>query len=383
MTTYIPTTISLPDYNKTVSTIYDNDHFRYGVVEDRKCKWNAIYSSRNDGKSTGALEHALKRRFVYGYNICIIRRRHTERTKNKIERYFSERCTAMLISKVYSIKYPELTRFWVEAKNGELIINGADDDGRVSDIDCIGYYCSLEKSNEYKSAQFPNVKTFIYEEFLATPRSPELDNEFELLMNTISTFARNEDFEVILVGNTVNRRSQIFAAFDVNIDDIHVGELKTYRYERDNGDVNTLAVYHIPEAKAKEKNSINYYFGERKRTNVIESEWYVADYPPIENPYSLVPKQGFVLTYNQIKLFVVLAMDGKFPVMVVSQKRIYPIQYILITEKTVPERLWLSYDAAQSILQTILRFKENGWIRYDSNYAGDDLDIFYIEMRRR
>ena len=376
--------ITNDEFDKYAKQVYDNDHFRYNIVKEQNCKWNTIYSSRNDGKSTGVMEEVLRRLFVDNSLFCYIRRFEKERSYRKVARYFSEKCTTKMLNLICQRHYPQFDTFFFETDklSNEIYVAAVDENGNIKKLFTAGYFTSLERYSENKSGQYPNVRTFLYEEFLATDR-PELDDEFEILMNVISTYAREEDFIVICVGNSLNRRSSIFDFFDVNTDKIKVGELLTFAYTREDGQQNTLCVYHVPASKAKEKNSINFYFGEKKRTNVIDSEWYVADYPPADNKAEYRAKFCFIVICKQIKLYVYLVMYKNKTLLFISNKReFFKTKTLTICDITDVEKNWLSYEAADKIIMMFRNFVGLNFCVYSDNFAGDDFKIFLQEMRR-
>ena len=46
--------IQLDKWEEVAKDTFDNKHFRYDIIRPFNCKWNLIYSGRNDGKSTAA-----------------------------------------------------------------------------------------------------------------------------------------------------------------------------------------------------------------------------------------------------------------------------------------------------------------------------------------
>lgn len=372
--------IQLNRWEEVAKDTFDNKHFRYDIMRPFNCKWNLIYSGRNDGKSTAACaDEALKRFFVEGKRILYLRRYGSECSATLVEAYFQERCLYKIINELMpeimnDPNKEQFTTYKVRTYAGIMYISGwCPFRSKWIKLGILGYYTSLDKFESKKSGQYSNVQTVIYEEFLATTR-PELTGEFEKLLNAISTYTRDNDFKAILIGNTVKRRSSIFDAFNIRVDDVPLGIVKTYEYDKD-GVKNTVAVLHAKESKAKKESSGSFYFGEQNKTNLIGDEWLIADYPKIPSIYqynNFKPDASFLLVCSQIKLYIYFVDD----ICLCSNERLCDEEYVIITDRVDINKKWISQKAGYRVLNALEIFRDYKWIYYNCNEAGDDLSIF-------
>lgn len=365
-------------WQEVSDSVFDTKHFRYDVIRKFNCKWNLLYSGRNDGKSTAACaDECLKRFFVEGKKLLYLRRYENEAKATRTESYFNEKC----FNKILNILMPQCiddsdaySVYRIHPYTGELNIQGyIEDKGKWKTLGLLGYYTSLDKFEFKKSGQYDNVQTVLYEEFLATTK-PELDNEFEKLLNAISTYTRDNDFEAILIGNTVKRRSSIFDGFNINADKIPLGIVQTYKYEKE-GITNTLAVLHIEESQSKRESSASFYFGDKNKTNLIGDEWFISDYQRIPDKYtynSFKPQSSFLIQCSQIKLYIYIVDN----IILCSNERLCDDDYIVITDRVDINKGWITKQSANRLIKTLLIFRDYNWIYYNNNNAGDDLKTY-------
>lgn len=364
---------------RCVEEVLDHDHFRFEEIAKFNTRWWAIYSARNDGKSvTVDIDCALSDYFLTGRQLLYLRRRRKEAKASKVEAYFANDRIFAFIQKISPLAFPLFDIYKIEAKTGKIQLYGVNSNVKTL-LGTIGFYSALDSYEEDKSnAAGANVYSVIYEEFLApSSEGKELEDEFERLLNSITTYTRDRDFRVYCIGNTVRRRSKVFEGFGVDPDEIPLGIAKTFFYKTKNGEENTLCVYHIPETKSRKRTVKSYFFGDKNRTNLIGDEWYTADFPPIPKEYGsdlFKPKLALRIINGQITLYLYFTPDGK--IICTVSRWVSFCNYITIGEKTDLQRGWISKDGAINIINTIRTFVSHGFVFYENNYAGDDLLTF-------
>lgn len=368
--------IQLDKWEEVAKDTFDDKHFRYDIMRPFNCKWNLIYSGRNDGKSTAACaDEALKRFFVEGKKILYLRRYQSEAKATQVQQYFEEKCFNKILNALCLHAFPGNGIHWrILPYTGNLYIQSYDTaKSKWNTQGILGYYTSLDKFEFKKSGQYDNVATVLYEEFLATTK-PELPNEFEKLLNAISTYTRDNDFKAILIGNTVKRRSSIFDGFGVNADKIPLGVVQTFKYEKE-GIVNTLAVLHAKESKSKKEASTSFYFGDKNKTNLIGDEWYISDYQKIPAKYtynSFKPEMSILVLCSQIKLYIYIVDN----IMLCSNERLCDDDYIVLTDRVDIEKGWLTWKICPQLIKMMMKFRDANWIYYSDNNAGDDMKTY-------
>lgn len=120
-----------------------------------------------------------------------------------------------------------LSNFW-----GDIQAHGEFDDlfletkrsNKLTTFTCdkqvCGYAVNLSTSNILKSTAFPNVRTIIFDEFIAdnTSHHRYLKNEVNLLLDIVETIGRLRDnIRVVFLGNAVSILNPYFNYFDLEI----------------------------------------------------------------------------------------------------------------------------------------------------------------------
>lgn len=357
--------MTITNYKTVVDDFLDHDHFRVDTIEQFFSRWNLLYSARNDGKSVSIVVDILLRDFfTENKKFVYIRRRADEARPTKVTLYFRERTVAKVLQALCEISYGEGI-YHIEAKRGQIWIYR--DDELIVDI---GAYCSLDRMSVNKSTGGADVySNFLFEEFL-NDKCTELEDEFELLKNTISTYARDNDFRFFGVGNAVRRRSEMFTAFDVNVDDIECGKIYTKSYTN-----NTLTIYHIPETKSRAETSKRFDFNDGKRSALIGNEWYIAEYPTISvEKDSEVPALSIRILVGQFELFFYILNSGK--AICSKCKWFLNVNYITLCDVTNISRKWFKPESVPNLVSRMKHLFDIGYIEFENANCGDDLEYF-------
>ena len=161
---------------------------------DCKCFWMLLYGMRSNGKS-----YAVKKKIIedalQGITFVYLRRWGDDIKGPGVEAYFDD------------MPFNELTDgqyVGIKAYQGYLYFYTiGEDDKPVRVGGAIGRYCALNLYERYKSQVFKNCGNIVYEEFLTD--KVYLNNEPKLLMQFVSTVARDRDINVFMIGNTISR----------------------------------------------------------------------------------------------------------------------------------------------------------------------------------
>ena len=119
----------------------------------------------------------------------------------------------------------------VEYYAGKYYLTIPTEDGKtVRSSKFIAYGLSINSSEHYKSASFPDVGTVLFDEFIAT--KIYLQNEFILFCNLLSTIVRvRDDVTVYLCGNTINIYNPYFQEMGLyRVKKMVPGDIDVYEY---------------------------------------------------------------------------------------------------------------------------------------------------------
>ena len=161
-----------------------------------EAKYYVVFSLRSNGKSYSALEYILER-FLAGKGQGAIIRRYDLDFKQR-------RGGAMFASLVQNgVVYNMSNGMYnnVLYRAGEFWLRYVNDEGEVirtsTEPFCYGF--ALTGNEHDKSTGYPSVTTIVFDEFIS--RTGYLQDEFVLLMNTISTIIRRRsDVKIIMLG---------------------------------------------------------------------------------------------------------------------------------------------------------------------------------------
>lgn len=109
---------------------------------------------------------------------------------------------------------------------------------------------------------YPDITILAFEEFI--PDSlVYLPNEFDKLLNLISTIKRNRtDMVIYMFGNSLDRNCPYFNEMDIDVKELRQGEIKQYKYyggQRGTSE-NTVAIEYIRPVYQADTSDAYYVF---------------------------------------------------------------------------------------------------------------------------
>ena len=154
---------------------------------------NFVMSPRGNGKSYSAKKLIIKNYLKDGSQAVYVRRTKVEIDEVK-DTYWND----------IGEEYPDLD-FKVEGYIG--YING----------DEVVHFIPLSTSTNKKSASYPKVKWFIFDEYIITKTTYNryLKNEMTLLLDLIETVGRDRNIRVLMMANSVSFVNPLFSFFDI------------------------------------------------------------------------------------------------------------------------------------------------------------------------
>ena len=236
------------------------------------CKWMLLYGMRSNGKSYAVKMHTLKKCYEKGETFVYLRR-WGEDIKQKQLTYFDD-------MPIYTITNGEYTT--VTPYQGFFYWANVSETGRIERSGKpIGRYCALAEAERYKSQVF-NAERIIYEEFLTNKLylGSRERPEPRLLMQFVSTVARDRDIEIFLIGNTISRVCPYIDEWGFKgMLQQQPGTIDIYHLRGENGIVD-FAVENCEVVATKSK----MFFGLSSK-QITSGEWEVDEMPKLLKPY--------------------------------------------------------------------------------------------------
>lgn len=237
-----------------------------------KCFYMVLYGMRSNGKSYAVKEYTLRRAYEAGEGFVYLRRWSEDIKTKDVAAYFDD----MPISNITSGEWDSVT-----AWQGYFYFSTCGDDGKIKrSAKPIGRYCSLNQAERYKSQVF-NAERIIYEEFLTDKiyLGSSIKPEPDILLQFVSTVARDRNIQVFLIGNTISRVCPYFTSWGLTgVMQQKPGTIDIYHLRGENGVVD-IAVENC-EVVARDSKM---FFGNTSK-QIINGEWEVMECPKLEKP---------------------------------------------------------------------------------------------------
>lgn len=365
-----------------------NTYYSYENIDKTNANWRIIFGERSNGKTYGFKLKALQNFFLNGKQFAYVRRMAEETKQWRMQTLFNDMYDVINQMAKKKGRYNIYDRFDVIVKSGRFILVGyinefTDDDGKYhkeqrEPLDTIGFYFALSNAQYDKGTSYPNVTTICFDEFMTTGR--ELANEMQLLLNIVSTIKRKRDDVIIyLLGNTVNRSSQILEEMQINPRDINQGEIRSFVYYGENNIKNTVAVEYAEHTQQTEDSESYFTFGTQRERMIIKGEWETDSYPIIDKPITNVDF-AFILEKTPVRLYCYLCGERLCIQETRVKKRLD--YYTLTNGKTILKRKQYAYNSkyAERLVKLINYYWVNGFCEFDSNLTGEDFRHILEDM---
>lgn len=184
--------------------------------------YNFIVGGRNGHKSTEIQTFLFLQWLKIKSQFLLIRRR----TSHSVNNWFSGHFNAILSQTDYYIEFVKKIED-TDKYTGYFIIKKHSDE-EYSEI--FGKVCFLSVEDTYRSNEIKNIDNLtycVYEECIAKTNNKYLENEPQLLSDTISTFARSKNITIFCIGNTNagQENNPLFHFYGLNEWDYKQGDL--------------------------------------------------------------------------------------------------------------------------------------------------------------
>ncbi len=258
---------------------------------DTKCNWMILYGMRSNGKSYAVKKHIIEDA-LNGKNFVYLRRWSEDIKAASVAAYFDD----MPFNDLTGGRYTGIMAY----QGYFYWYNPGEDDKPKREGPAIGRYCALNLYERYKSQVFKDVESIIYEEFLTdkiylgTATTPEP----KLLMQFVSTVARDRNINIFMIGNTISRVCPYFTYWGLkNVMQQKPGTIDIYHLRGENGVVD-IAVENCEVVATSSK----MFFGLAAK-QIIQGEWDVDEVPKLLKPYDF---------YTMLYELTVIADDFKY-----------------------------------------------------------------------
>ena len=321
-------------------------YYNFDKVFSYNALINLVVGGRGIGKSFNSKLAVIKRFLKTGEQFVYVRRYKTELDSAVPTFFQSIQAKGYFEDHVFKVRKSKmLTEFYCD---GEIC----------------GYAIALSTSNVLKSAEFPNVKTIIFDEFIIDPSAGlyrYIRSECQMFLDLIETvFRMNDDGRVIMLGNNAHFYGCPYAAFwDLELP--YESEFKTFK----NGTILVNYVADNPEFVNAKKNT---RFGK-----VIEGTLY-GDYA-IHNKSLRENDQFIAKRPSNNRFYCILVINGEnFGVWQGVDGYVYisdkydpnsPYKFACDFDDHTEKTIFLNYRENYCLRYCIGAYKQ-GWCRFEN-----------------
>ena len=356
------------------------EFYSFDKLDATGANWRIVVGERSSGKSYGTKKKMIENFLRDGKQFAYVRRNVEEVKPRRVSVYFDDMLKDGYIEKTCRKHFgKEYKGFYIVPKNGAFYLHAVKKE--VDEIlGKIGYYFALNQARYDKTVSYPDVNMIVFDEFLCHPNE-EISDEFTMLLNLVSTIKRKrEDMVIYLLGNTMNRSSQILDEMGINLRTMKQGEIKVFDFYSESAH-NTVAVEYTGNFEQSEKSESFFTFGNQKERMITKGEWETGDYKTLAIPVGYTDETvqlAIVFQSSDFKLYGYLTYDDTG---YVSEKRLPDIKsdYVVITTgESIPSRMTfcLNDPRVWEIMTYVRTLHDIGALTFDKNVTGYDFEIF-------
>lgn len=265
----------------TAKPVSKPKYYSLAKIQSKKATYNVIFGERSNGKTYATLTHALKKFFKNGDEFVYLRRWGEDVKPTRMKQAFAGHNASGIVSELSGGRYTN-----IHFNRGRFYAANYDEEGKViyNDMDVIGYPKALTEVEHDKSTSYPNVKTIIFDEFIAKNYLPE---EFVIMCNVISTIVRRRnDVEIYMLGNTINKYCVYFKEMGLtNIPNQKQGSIDVYTYG--DSDLRVAVEYckSNSEVNGSSPSDVYFAFDNPKLNMITGGAWELDIYPHLPIKY--------------------------------------------------------------------------------------------------
>lgn len=202
-----------------------SEYYSLSAIKKKNAHYNVIFGERSNGKTFAVLSEIIKNYTKRGEKGAYIRRYREDCRGLAAQQLFAGLVDKGVIAKLTENTYNDVIYY---RKAWYLV--GKDETGEIVARDKEPF-CYSFALTESKGANYPGVTTFYFDEFIDRIK-PELNGEFAIFANLISTLARDKaQMKIYMTANTVNYSSLYFREMGLtNIKKMRPGQIDVYKY---------------------------------------------------------------------------------------------------------------------------------------------------------
>ena len=315
--------------NPEIPSERKNEYYSYKEIDRTGANYRIIIGERSNGKTYGFKKKAIDNFLNKGEQFAYLRRNVEEIKLKRVSNYFED--LGEYIKKQCQKKWPEAFTFAIIAKQGEFKLYSYDEMENSKYLGTVGYYFALNQTRYDKSNSYPDVTMICFEEFLVKG-TEEIRDEFTLFLNFVSTIKRKRtNMIVYLLGNTVNRNSQILQSMGINVRQLKQGSIRCYEYFGEDNVKNTVAVEYCRHYEQSRESEAFFTFGNQKEMMITKGTWETESYPLFTEAefWAQRWKRAFIFDSPSIRIFIYLSKNN---VLYVTEERmINHLEYLTFT----------------------------------------------------
>lgn len=190
------------------------------------CDYDVIFGGRANGKSYDVcLNDVIEKYFNSGCKaeFGLVRRvGFGVSDSESLLKWFAEPLHQLLKEKYNSYIVVEGSTFYIVNYDDEYQELKANQKKRRLKAKVFGHFFSLSIEEKYKSQQFDNIETLIFEEFCPMSNFGYIEDEIKHFTSLISTIFRHRNGKIILIGNTINKYNIYFDWLGIDIDKLNL-----------------------------------------------------------------------------------------------------------------------------------------------------------------
>lgn len=247
----------------------EDKYYRLTEIDKKKAHYNVIFGERSNGKTFAVLEKIIKNYVKSGEKGAYIRRYREDMRGLPAQMLFAGIADTGIIEKLTDGMYNNVTYY-----QRKWFLSHMDEEPKLSFKDATPF-CYSFALTEPKGSNYPNITTVHFDEFIE--RRPELQGEFELFINLISTIVRDKaKAKIYLTANTVNQSSLYFREMGLtNIKKMRPGQIDVYEY----GQSGLKCAVEYTEHKVNKASDVYFAFDNPHLQMVKTGAWEIGNHP--------------------------------------------------------------------------------------------------------
>lgn len=249
-----------------------------------KSTYFLVFGERSNGKTFSILLHGTKKYIKTGGQIAVIRRWKEDFKGKRAQAYFDNLvCDGNGHNHIKELTGGKYTTVIYNA--GKWYMAYYDDELQkyINAPEPFAFAFALSDMEHEKGNSYPNVTTIFFDEFQT--HGIYLQNEFILLMNTISTIIRSRNnVQIFMASNTVSLYCPYFEEMGLtHVRQMKQGDIEVYKY----GDSKLQVAVEYASTSNTGKPSDTYFaFDNPKLQMITGGKWELDIYPHLQTKFN-------------------------------------------------------------------------------------------------